>query len=98
MFIVMLKFSDNKSRASEFMEGHKAWIEQGVQEGVFALVGSLPGIGGGVIAHDLSREEVEQRVKDDPFVAQGVVTAKIIEFQPNRADDRLTFLIPEESK
>jgi len=29
MFIVLLKFSDNKSQAGQFMEGHKDWVKRG---------------------------------------------------------------------
>jgi len=46
MFIVLLKFSDNKGQAGEFMEGHNEWIKRGFDDGVFLLVGSLqPGLG-----------------------------------------------------
>ena len=41
MFIALLKFSGNKSRAGQFMEGHKEWIQRGLDDGVFLLVGSL---------------------------------------------------------
>ncbi len=55
MFIVLLKFSGNKSQAGQFMEGHKEWIERGIEDGVFALVGSLqPNLGGGIVAHNTS--------------------------------------------
>ena len=50
MFIVLLKFSDNKGRAGQFMEGHKKWIQRGLDDGVFLLVSSLqPNLGGGII-------------------------------------------------
>ncbi len=39
MFIVLLEFSDNKGQASQFMEGHKAWIRRGFDDGIFLLVG-----------------------------------------------------------
>lgn len=29
MFIVLLRFSDNKGQASEFMVGHNEWIKRG---------------------------------------------------------------------
>ena len=32
MFIVLLKFSDNKGKASQFMEGHNEWIKRGFDE------------------------------------------------------------------
>ena len=37
MFIALLKFSDNKGKASQFMEGHKEWIKRGFDDGVFLL-------------------------------------------------------------
>jgi len=94
MFIVTLKFSDNKGRASQLMDGHKAWIKRGFDDGVFLLAGSLPpNQGGGIVAHNISRPELERRVKDDPFVAEDVVSAEILEIAPNRADSRLEFLL-----
>ena len=94
MFIVLLRFSDNKIQAGEYMEDHNAWIKQGFTDGVFLLVGSLePGLGGSVIAHNISREELQQRVNDDPFVSENVVTAELIEISPKKADERLGFLV-----
>lgn len=94
MFLILLKFSENKARAAEFMEGHKDWLKRGFDDGVFLLAGSLqPNQGGGIVAHNASREEVEGRVADDPFVAEGVVTAEIHEITPSRADARLDFLV-----
>ena len=96
MFIVFLKFSDNKGQAGQFMDDHNAWIKRGFDDGVFLLVGSLqPNLGGGIVAHDTSREDLEARVNEDPFVAQNVVTAEIVEFTPARADERLGFLLDQ---
>jgi uncharacterized protein YciI len=93
MFTVLLRFSDNKARAGEFMEGHKDWIKAGFDDGIFLLVGSLePNSGGGIIAHNVSRADLERRVANDPFVAENVVTAEILEISPARTDDRLAFL------
>jgi len=94
MFIVELKFAQNKSKAGQFMEGHKAWLQQGFDDGVFLLAGSLqPNLGGAVVAHGVSRAELEARVNEDPFVAEGVVSAGITELTPSRADARLGFLV-----
>ena len=93
MFIVLLKFSNNKDRASEFMEGHKAWIQSGFEAGVFLLVGSMkPMAGGGVLAHNILLKELQVLVAEDPFVVEDVVTPEIIEISPARADERLKFL------
>ena len=94
MLIVFLKFSANKSRASQFMEGHKAWVKRGFDDGVFLLAGSLePGLGGGILAHNTSLADLQSRVNDDPFVAQDVVKPEIIELDPGKADERLQFLV-----
>ena len=93
MFVVTLKFSANKARASALMEGHNAWIKQGFDDGIFLLTGSLQqGAGGAVLAHNTSRADLETRLKEDPFVVEDVVTADILEIAPGRTDDRLAFL------
>lgn len=93
MFIVLLRFSDNKANAGQFMDGHKDWIARGFDDGVFLVVGSLqPNQGGGIVVHNTSMEDLEARVSDDPFVAENVVTAEILEIDPARTDSRLDFL------
>lgn len=94
MFIVLLEFSTNKAQASQFMDGHKEWIKRGFDDGVFVLVGSLePDLGGGIVAHNTSLSELQSRVNDDPFVAESVVSAEILEIAPSKADERLDFLL-----
>lgn len=94
MFIVLLKFSGNKSQASQFMEGHKEWIKRGFDDGVFVLVGSLqPNLGGGIVAYNTSLSALQARVNGDPFVVENVVSTEILEITPSKADERLTFLL-----
>ena len=94
MYIVFLRFSDNKAKAGDLMAGHNDWIKQGFSENVFLLVGSIEtNLGGSVIAHNTSLEKLQQRVNNDPFVAENVVTAEIVEISPKMADDRLSFLV-----
>ncbi|CAH1694809.1 YCII domain-containing protein [Hyphomicrobiales bacterium] len=92
MFVITLRFAD-KTKAPQFMDGHNAWIKRGFEDGVFLLAGSLqPNAGGAILAHDVSLEEIEARVQDDPFVAEGIVSAEILTIMPGRIDDRLAFL------
>lgn len=97
MFIVLLEFSsnkDNKDQAGQFMEGHKDWIKRGFDDGVFLLAGSLqPNLGGGIVAHNTSLSDLQNRVNDDPFVAENVVSAEILEITPSRTDERLKFFL-----
>ncbi len=94
MFIILLKFSANKAAAPQFMEDHKRWLKRGFADGVFLLAGSLePGAGGGILAHGSSMEDLRRRVSEDPFVAQDVAAAEVIELDPGMADERLKFLV-----
>jgi uncharacterized protein YciI len=93
MFAVLLKFSRNKSQASQFLDDHNAWITRGFADGVFLLAGSLkPNLGGAILAHNTALPDLQIRVNEDPFVAKNVVTAEILEIAPNRTDERLAFL------
>ncbi len=94
MFIVFLKFSDNKGQAGQFMEGHNEWIRRGFDDGVFVVVGTLqPSLGGGIVAHNTSLEDLQNRMNDDPFVVENVVSAEIFEITPSQTDERLKFLL-----
>ena len=94
MFVVVLRFSNNKAQAGQFMDGHNAWLKQGFDDGVFLVAGSLkPAGGGAIVAHATSRDDLAQRVSADPFVAEGVVDADIIEVAPAKTDERLAFLL-----
>jgi uncharacterized protein YciI len=93
MFIVLLRFSGNKGQAGQFMEAHKAWLQRGFDDGVFLLAGGLQPSGGGIVAHNTRLPDLQKRVGEDPFVAEGVVSVEIVEIAPSRADDRLRFLL-----
>ena len=94
MFVVLLRFAANKAMAGQLMDSHNAWIKRGFEDGVFLLVGSLkPGLGDGIVAHNASLAELQDRVSQDPFVAENVVSAEILELAPARADARLQFLL-----
>jgi len=94
VFIVMLKFSSKKELAGQFMDAHKQWIKRGFDDGVFLFAGSLePSLGGGIMAHNTSLSDLQDRVNRDPFVAENIVRAEILEISPSKADDRLKFLL-----
>jgi len=94
MFVVTLRFSDNKAKAGQFMGGHNEWIRRGFDDGVFLLVGSLqPNLGGGIVAYNTTLADLQSRVNDDPFVVENVVNAEILQITPSKTDPRLEFLL-----
>ena len=96
MFIVLLSFSRNKDQAGQFMDGHNQWLKRGFEEGVFLLAGSLqPQRGGAIVAHQTTLDDLQARVKQDPFVVNEVVQAEVMEITPAKADARLAFLLED---
>lgn len=94
MFVILLRFSANKDAAGQHMNDHQEWIRRGLDDSVFLLAGSIqPGLGGAVLAHNISLAELERRVDDDPFVVENIVNAEIIEIAPGLVDGRLGFLL-----
>lgn len=90
MFVVLLKFAGNRGKAGQFLEEHKKWLQRGFDDGIFLLAGNLqPSLGGGIVAHNSSLPDLQERVNADPFVAEGIVSAEILEISPSRVDDRL---------
>ncbi len=91
MFVILLKFSEHKHRAKDFMAEHNAWIKQGIENDVFILAGSLqPQAGGCIIAHNIDRTDLEQLIAQDPFVKQKVVFADIFEVNPSIANEKFS--------
>lgn len=96
MFIIFLKFSENKNLAGDYMEDHKNWIKKGIEDNIFMIVGSLqPNRGGAIIASCNSYLEVERRLKEDPFVEKNIVEYEIFEITPSMANDKFKFLMNE---
>ena len=85
MFVILLKFADQRARAPEYMAAHKDWLQRGFDDGVFLVSGNLDSGGGGILAHNTSLDALRARVDEDPFVAHGVVSAQVIGIAPSRA-------------
>ncbi|AIG02008.1 Uncharacterised protein [Pseudomonas fluorescens] len=94
MFFIILRFTGDEVRAAEFMDGHMAYIKKGFDDGVFLVGGPiLPAQGGGIIAHGISRSELEALVSSDPFVIEHVVEPEILEVNPLHMDKRLESIL-----
>lgn len=94
MFVVFLRFTENKPRAQEFMSEHNAWVKQGLNEGLFLVVGSLDaGKGGCIIARGGDAQTLQSYISRDPFVFENIVVAEIHPITPSMASDECLFLM-----
>jgi uncharacterized protein YciI len=94
MHIILLKFGPNRSNAGQWMAEHARWIQQGINDGVFLMAGSLDNAqGGAVLAVNLDSAQVQHRVAQDPFVVHEVVTPEIHTVTPSRMSHGLAALV-----
>jgi hypothetical protein len=76
------------------LSGNNAAGSARFEDGIFLMAGRLqPDLGSGIVAHDTTLSDLQSRVNDDPFVAEKVVSAEILEITPSKADERLSFLL-----
>ncbi|UII35032.1 hypothetical protein LVD17_14575 [Fulvivirga ulvae] len=92
IFVVVLEFSENKSLATQYMEGHMEWLEKGFSSNIFFLSGSImPNRGGSILARNITLAELQGIVDADPFVRENIVTAEILEIVPTKIHEDLSF-------
>jgi uncharacterized protein YciI len=94
MHIIFLKFGQHRAQAGQWMAGHAQWIQQGIDDGVFLLAGSLDNAQGGVVlATNMDSAQVQHRVELDPFVVHGVVAPEIYAVSPSRVAQGMAALL-----
>jgi uncharacterized protein YciI len=90
MFVVVLTYTAELDAIDAAMRRHVAWLKRGYADGVFVVSGrQVPRTGGVIVAQGVSRAELEARVAEDPFVADGLATAEVIEFNASQVADDL---------
>jgi uncharacterized protein YciI len=95
MFVVVLTYRADLARVDESLQDHVAWLDRQYADGVFLVSGArVPRTGGVILAADLSAEDLQARLAEDPFHRQGLAEYAVTEFVPSRAADSLTHLLP----
>jgi len=89
MFVIELVYKADLKDIDASMRAHMAYLKQQYAAGKFLVSGrKIPRVGGIILAIASSRDEIEQIVKDDPFVKRGLAEFRVIEFRASqRADD-----------
>jgi uncharacterized protein YciI len=94
VYVVTLRFTEQRHRAPSLMDAHNAWLRRGFADGIFLLAGGLADkAGGALLATAATPELLQRRLDEDPFVAEGIVAPAVVAFTPQRADARLGFLV-----
>ena len=85
MFLIELTYTADLEKVDAAMKAHMRWLNQQYAAGHFLVSGrKIPRDGGVIIATGASREAVEAIAAEDPFVANGLATARVVEFRASQ--------------
>jgi uncharacterized protein YciI len=89
MFVIELIYKADLTAIDARMRAHVVFLKKHYAAGHFLVSGrKIPRDGGIILAVGTSRQQIEDIVRQDPFVAQGLADFRIIEFRASqRADD-----------
>ncbi|WP_299770974.1 hypothetical protein [uncultured Pseudoteredinibacter sp.] len=94
IFVVVLRFAENRDLAIKYMSSHNDWITKGISEGKVLIVGGLEsGNGGCIIARSSDRPSLDEFIQKDPFIENDIVSSEVIEFTPSLSSEGLNFLL-----
>ena len=94
MFVVTLTYIADLAAIDAAMPRHMSYLRRQYKDGVFVVSGrQVPRVGGVIIATGVMREELERRIALDPFVADGLAEASIVEFNASQTAPQLKGLL-----
>lgn len=96
MFIVLLTYTAPLERIGAAGAEHRDWLRRAYDDGIFLASGPQePRQGGVILAHGLTRAELEARLAEDPFARQGLASYAVTQMAVRMADPRLAFVMEE---
>jgi uncharacterized protein YciI len=85
MFVIELIYTADLARIDRAMKAHVAFLKTHYGAGRFLVSGrKIPRDGGIILAVGDSREQIEQIVREDPFVSAGLAEFRVIEFRASQ--------------
>ncbi len=85
MFVIELTYTAPLAAIDAAMKPHVAWLQRHYAAGTFLASGrKVPRDGGVILATGDDRARIEAIVSEDPFVATGLATYRLIEFRASQ--------------
>lgn len=83
MFAVISTYKKSLDEVDKKREEHLAYVKNFILSGKFLVVGRKNPVNGAVIiAHNLTKKELEEIFKNDPYYMNGLAEYAITEFNP----------------
>ena len=85
MFVVLLHYVQPLTVVKKYLEEHRKFLDTHYAAGHFLASGAqVPRIGGVILVKNLSREELDVVLNEDPFYREQLATYQVIEFSPTK--------------
>ena len=85
MFLIELTYTADLATIDAAMKAHMSWLNAQYAAGHFLVSGrKIPRDGGVILATGQSREAIEALAEEDPFVARGLATVRVVEFRASQ--------------
>ncbi len=92
MFLLLSRYRKPMDEVDRWLPEHREFLERHYAAGRFIVSGPMePRTGGVIVTADITRDEIERVMSEDPFVREGVSEYDYIEF---RATKRIRALDP----
>lgn len=84
MFIVLITYERSLEEIDKHLEAHRTYLKEQYDKGNFIASGRrVPRVGGVILSKMISKDELNQVLKKDPYYIAQVADYEIIEFIPN---------------
>ena len=92
MFVVEVSYIKPISEIDQQLTAHREFLDKYYAKDIFLASGAkVPREGGIILAHKLSRSELENILKEDPFHIHGLAQYRIVEFQITKKNPQFPF-------
>ena len=90
MFVIELSYKVPLATIDAHMTAHVKFLKKYYASGHFLVSGrKIPRDGGIIVAVGDSRQDIEDIIKEDPFVSRQLADVRVIEFRASQRADRL---------
>ncbi|HTX57625.1 MAG TPA: YciI family protein [Candidatus Acidoferrales bacterium] len=85
MFVLLSRYLKPLDEVDRVLADHRAFLERHYQAHHLLTSGPQnPRTGGVIVTHDLTREQLEAMLAEDPFTRHGIAEYEVVEFTPTR--------------
>ncbi len=85
MFVIILRYLKPIEEMDRLRPPHLTFLDEYYAKNVFLASGRQnPATGGIILAHGVTRDKLDEIIRQDPFHKENAATYEVIEFIPNK--------------